>query len=166
MSCEECHSTGPGWEPALFPSHNNYYALNGAHASVASNCFLCHEGNYINTKNTCFGCHSAEYNATSNPAHAVAQFPTDCISCHTESAWTPSTFNHDSQFFPIYSGKHRQAWNSCADCHTEPTNYSVFSCLTCHEHNKTSMDEKHHEVSGYAYNSINCLACHPRGTHD
>lgn len=165
-NCEECHSTGPGWNPAKFPIHNDYYALNGAHATVSNNCFLCHEGNYINTKNTCFECHSAKYNSTTNPAHAVAQFPTDCATCHTEIDWKPSTFDHDNQYFPIYSGKHREEWNSCLDCHTAPSNYSVFSCLNCHEHNKAEMDDKHSEVSGYAYNSINCLACHPRGTHE
>ncbi len=165
-SCDQCHTTNPGWEPALFPNHNDYYALNGAHAKIANNCYLCHAGNYTNTANTCYGCHSADYNATTDPAHAAAQFSTDCQTCHTENAWTPSTFDHDSQYFPIYSGSHRGQWNSCADCHTEPTNYAVFSCITCHEHNQTSMDEKHHEVSNYVYNSANCLACHPRGTAD
>jgi hypothetical protein len=165
-NCEDCHSTGPGWDPALFPSHNDYYALNGAHATISNNCYLCHEGNYTNTKNTCFECHSAKYNSTTNPAHAVAQFPTDCATCHTEIDWKPSTFDHDNQYFPIYSGKHREEWNTCADCHTVPTNYAVFSCLNCHEHNKTKMDDKHKDESGYAYNSTNCLACHPRGTHE
>ena len=148
-SCDQCHTTNPGWEPALFPNHNDYYVLNGAHAKIADNCYLCHAGNYTNTANTCYGCHSADYNATTDPAHAAAQFSTDCQTCHTENVWTPSTFDHDTQYFPIYSGSHRGQWNSCADCHTEPTNYAVFSCITCHEHNQTSMDEKHHEVSNY-----------------
>ncbi|HPE76508.1 MAG TPA: hypothetical protein PLC80_10485, partial [Draconibacterium sp.] len=165
-NCEECHSTGPGWDPALFPTHNDYYALNGAHATVSGNCFLCHNGNYTNTPNTCYVCHTSDYNNTKDPAHATAQFSTDCKSCHTENAWEPSTFDHDNQYFPIYSGKHRGEWNSCVDCHTQPTNFAVFSCIDCHEHNKTEMDDKHHEVSGYAYNSINCLTCHPKGTSD
>jgi len=165
-SCEECHTTAPGWEPALLPNHNDYYTLNGAHATVADNCYLCHAGNYTNTPNTCYGCHSSDYNNTTDPSHSAAQFSTDCATCHSESAWVPSTFDHDNQYFPIYSGKHQQAWNTCADCHTEPSNYSVFSCITCHEHNQTSMNEKHHEVSGYVYNSTNCLACHPRGINN
>ncbi|NQU52227.1 MAG: hypothetical protein HQ522_06770, partial [Bacteroidetes bacterium] len=163
-NCEACHTTNPGWEPALFSNHNDYYALNGAHAGIAGNCFLCHEGNYNNTSNTCFGCHSAEYNNSTDPAHSVAQFPIDCESCHSENAWEPSTFNHDSQYFPIYSGEHQGEWNSCADCHTEPTNFSVFSCITCHEHNITDMADDHSGVKDYLYNSVSCLACHPTGT--
>jgi len=161
--CETCHNTNPGWEPASFPTHNDYYALNGAHAKISSDCFLCHEGNYNTTKNTCYECHTADYNATKDPAHLTAQFPKECAECHTETAWEPSTFNHDSQYFPIYSGKHQGEWNLCAECHTVPTNYSVFSCTDCHEHNKTDMDKEHEGENGYVYNSINCYACHPKG---
>ena len=165
-NCEDCHSTGPGWDPALFPNHNDFYALNGAHAQVAQNCFLCHAGNYTNTPNTCFACHTNDYNSASDPNHLLAQFSTDCATCHSESAWSPSTFDHDSQYFPIYSGKHRGEWNTCADCHTEPSNFAVFSCINCHEHNKTDTDRDHSEVSGYVYSSPNCLACHPTGRED
>jgi hypothetical protein len=94
------------------------------------------------------------------------QFSTDCQSCHSETAWEPSTFDHDNQYFPIYSGRHREAWNSCSDCHTETSNYSVFSCTNCHEHNQTDMDKDHDEVNNYVYNSTNCLACHPTGVAD
>ncbi|MGE0020631.1 MAG: hypothetical protein AB7S72_13250 [Draconibacterium sp.] len=162
-NCNDCHTTNQGWEPALFPNHQDYYALQGAHSAISTNCTLCHAGNYTSTPNTCFGCHAADYNATTDPAHSTAQFPTDCQSCHTETAWEPSTFNHDSQYFPIYSGEHRGEWSKCADCHTQPTNYSVFSCINCHEHNKTDMDDEHRGENGYVYNSINCYACHPKG---
>ncbi|WP_319592237.1 hypothetical protein [uncultured Draconibacterium sp.] len=163
VSCGDCHTTNPGWEPALFPNHNDYYALNGAHAIVANNCFLCHEGNYTSTATSCYGCHSADYNNTNDPSHAAANFPIDCESCHTESAWEPSTFDHDGQYFPIYSGEHRGEWNSCTDCHTQTSNYSVFSCIDCHEHNQTEMDSEHRDVSGYVYASLSCFECHPTG---
>jgi hypothetical protein len=166
VQCEDCHTTGPGWDPALFPNHNDYYALNGAHAAVANNCYLCHSGNYITTPNTCYACHTNDYNTAADPNHLTLQFSTDCQSCHSENAWEPSTFDHDNQYFPIYSGRHREAWNSCSDCHTEPSNYSVFSCITCHEHNQTDMDKDHDEENGYVYNSTNCLACHPTGVAD
>ena len=162
-TCATCHTTNPGWKPAAFPDHNNYYALTGAHASIASNCLVCHNGNYTSTPNTCEGCHMDDYNQTTNPPHASAQFPTDCQSCHNQNTWVPSTFNHDGQYFPIYSGKHAGQWNLCSDCHINPANYGIFSCIDCHEHNKTDMDEKHQGVSGYAYNSIACYTCHPTG---
>ena len=162
-SCDDCHSTNAGWNPALFPDHNNYYALNGAHASIAGNCFLCHSGNYVTTPNTCYACHTNEYNNTTDPAHSAAGFPTECATCHTENAWEPATFDHDGQYFPIYSGEHRGEWNSCSDCHTVTNVYSQFSCIDCHEHNKTDMDDEHGDVSGYTWESISCLSCHPTG---
>jgi hypothetical protein len=163
MTCTDCHSTNPGWTPATFSVHNNYYVLSGAHAAISTNCALCHKGNYSTTPTTCYGCHQANYTATTNPNHSAAQFPTDCESCHNVTAWKPSTWNHDSQYFPIYSGKHQGRWSSCTDCHTNSSNYSAFSCIDCHEHNKTSMDEKHQGRTGYAYNSAACYSCHPRG---
>ena len=162
-TCDECHTTDPGWQPATFPIHNDYYALNGAHAAVANDCYLCHDGNYSNTANTCYGCHSTDYNNTQDPSHTAAQFPTDCASCHSETAWSPSTFNHDGQYFPIYSGRHQGTWSSCATCHTQPTNYAVFSCITCHEHNQTDTDSHHREVGNYVYTSTSCYDCHPTG---
>ena len=162
-SCDECHTTNPGWEPALFPNHDDYYAMNGAHAVVSSNCFLCHEGNYTNTPSSCYGCHSADYNSTNDPSHSAAQFPIECESCHSETAWEPSTFDHDGQYFPIYSGRHQGEWNSCSDCHTEATNYAVFSCIVCHEHNQSDTDSHHHDVSGYTYTATSCFDCHPNG---
>ncbi len=160
--CETCHTTNPDWQPATFPIHNDYYPLEGAHATIASNCFTCHEGNYINTPNLCFSCHADDYNQTTDPNHEAAQFPTKCESCHSETAWTPATFDHDGQYFPIYSGEHQGEWDACSECHTNPGNYSIFTCLTCHEQGET--DDEHNDVGGYSYNSLACLECHPDGS--
>ena len=160
-ACEDCHTTNPGWEPATFPIHNNYYVLEGAHVGIANDCFTCHEGNYNSTPNTCYGCHADDYNQTSDPPHLAAQFPTTCGDCHTQSSWEPSTFDHDGQYFPIYSGEHQGEWEQCSDCHNNPGNYSIFTCLTCHEQGE--MDDEHQDVTGYVYNSIACLDCHPDG---
>jgi len=161
--CATCHTTNPGWSPATFPTHNNYYVIAGAHIPLTNDCASCHQGNYVNTPNTCYGCHASNFNQTTNPNHAAAQFPTTCADCHTQSAWTPSTFNHDGQYFPIYSGKHNGEWNLCSDCHTNPTNYAVFTCTTsCHP--QSSTNNEHQGVGGYQYNSNACLACHPQGS--
>lgn len=163
-TCEQCHTTTPGWQPATFPIHNSYYVLEGAHVGIANDCAACHGGNYTTTPNTCFGCHEPDYNQTNDPPHLSLQFSTDCELCHTQNVWVPSTFNHDQQYFPIYSGKHNGEWNTCADCHTNPGNYSIFSCIDCHEHNQTDMDDKHDGVPGYSYNSLACYNCHPDGS--
>ncbi|GAB4321369.1 MAG: hypothetical protein Kow00127_13800 [Bacteroidales bacterium] len=159
--CAYCHTTNPDWQPAAFPDHNSYYELLGAHAAAAGDCFACHQGNYNSTPNTCYGCHASDYNQANDPPHQSAQFPTDCELCHSQNSWEPSTFNHDAQYFPIYSGEHEGEWDQCSDCHTNPSNYSIFTCLTCHQEGE--MWDEHQGVSGYVYNSQACLDCHPDG---
>jgi len=166
VNCQECHTTQPGWTPATFDNHNDFYVLEGAHASIANDCMECHSAGYINTPNTCFGCHADDYNGADDPPHLAANFPTDCTECHTQNDWEPSTFDHDGQYFPIYSGTHQGEWNSCTDCHTTANNYALFSCIDCHEHNQNDMDDEHSDVNGYVFNSINCLDCHPNGDAD
>ena len=163
LECATCHTTVPGWKPATFAIHNNYYVIAGTHVQIATNCAVCHNGNYNTTPNTCEGCHLANYNSTTNPSHSAAQFPTTCIQCHNQTAWSPSSWNHDNQYFPIYSGRHNGTWSKCTDCHTNVSNYSVYSCIDCHQHNPTSTNSSHQGVSGYSYNSIACFTCHPKG---
>lgn len=95
--CISCHTTDPDWQPATFDIHDDYYPLIGAHALIANDCIACHNGDYNNTPNTCIGCHQQDYDNTTDPNHQASGFGTDCVECHNESAWTPSTFDHDSQ---------------------------------------------------------------------
>ena len=111
----------------------------------------------------CYSCHDDDYNSTNDPNHVAAGFPTDCESCHNTVNWDDADFNHDGEWFPIYSGSHRNEWSSCSECHTNSSNYSVFSCITCHEHNQSEMNSEHDEVPNYQYNSEACYSCHPRG---
>jgi hypothetical protein len=162
--CTTCHTTEPDWKPALFPVHNQYYELLGKHLEIANDCVSCHNGNYTTTPNLCYDCHTADYNNSTNPNHIDSGFPTTCQDCHTASGWTPATFDHDGLYFPIYTGEHAGEWNQCVDCHQVPNNYSVFTCISCHEHNQQEMDNKHQGVQGYLYESTACLSCHPDGS--
>ncbi len=162
--CQTCHTTNPNWKPATFPIHSNYFQFVGAHIAIQNNCTSCHINGYNNTPNVCYGCHQNDYQTTTNPPHQISQFPTDCVPCHSQSTWVPSTFNHDGPYFPIYSGKHKGKWTTCSQCHSNPSNYTIFSCIDCHEHNQTSMNNKHQGVSGYIYASSACYSCHPQGT--
>jgi hypothetical protein len=155
--CQTCHSTS-GWRPATFDHNTTRFALTGAHRSV--DCARCHtNGRYAGTPSTCVSCHQSSYDRTTNPNHRASGFPTDCQSCHTTTTWQGATFDH-SRFFPIASGRHRGI--SCATCHTNSGNYSVFSCLNgCH--GRTSTDNQHRGRSGYSYDSSACYRCHPRG---
>ena len=159
--CAMCHTTDPGWTPAIFPIHDNYYVLNGAHSLIANECASCHNDNYNNTPNTCNGCHQADYEQTAEPNHGALQFSTDCATCHTENAWVPSTFDHDGEHFPIYSGAHNGEWSSCTDCHTNPSNYMEVTCINCHVDPETT--DKHVGINGYIYDNSACLSCHPNG---
>jgi len=164
-TCVQCHSTNPGWKPATF-NHTNF-PLTLGHAGPV--CTDCHKnGNYTSTSSECYSCHSADYNNSTNPNHKTVGFATTCTQCHTTNPdWKPATYaQHDAKEFPIYSGKHRGQWNNCNECHTNLSNYSVYSCIACHEHNKTDMDKEHAGRPGYSYNSIACYTCHPKGNAD
>ena len=155
--CIACHGTSfTSWLDATF-DHSVYWLLQGAHANLS--CSSCHEQGY-NLPKDCYGCHAQDYENTTDPDHSTAGFPPDCVLCHfpTHLLWSQAVFDHQ---FPIDSGKHSNA--SCSDCHVS-SNFREFSCLTCHPHDKTRMDNQHQDVTGYVYESQACYACHPQGT--
>jgi hypothetical protein len=161
-TCTDCHSLTSGWKPANF-DHSSF-ALTLGHA--VPKCIDCHiGGNYNSTPTDCYACHKENYNSTINPNHQAIGFSTTCSQCHTTNpGWKPATYRqHDSQF-PVYSGRHQGQWSSCLECHSNTSDYSVFTCIDCHAHNQSDMDNKHiGEVSGYSYKSTECFRCHPRG---
>ena len=159
-ACATCH-TATSWLTAAFNhTTGTTFPLTGIHASTP--CAACHGDRvYRGKATTCVSCHTPEYNATTNPNHRAAVFPTTCESCHTPSTWLGATFNHDASWFPIYSGAHNGRWTKCSDCHTSSTDFSVFTCTTCHT--AAATNPKHTQVSGYTYQSARCYACHPTG---
>ncbi len=162
-TCLMCH-TQNNWLENSFNHATTNFPLTGAHTTVL--CVACHTSGFTGTPTSCNSCHISSYNKTTNPNHLSAKFPTNCESCHSTKSWSPSTFNHDAQYFPIYSGKHRGKWSLCSECHTNAGNYATFSCILCHEHsNKTSVDKDHSGVKGYSYASSACYSCHPTGSH-
>jgi hypothetical protein len=159
-NCTTCHNT-TAWQPSTYNHSVTGFPLTGLHVGVR--CLTCHATQYHGTSTDCYSCHASAYNSTTNPVHSSAHFPTTCQTCHTTSGWTPANWNHDTQFFPIYSGSHQGKWTNCTDCHTVSTDYSVFECINCHAHSKTSTDSDHRGVNNYQYNSAACYNCHPRG---
>ncbi len=156
--CRSCH-TQSAWRPATFDHNGTGFPLTGRHTTTA--CASCHVGNNYNlTYQDCYQCHATQFEQTINPNHITSQFSHDCTPCHTTTAWRPSTFDHDARSFRIYSGKHRGKWTTCAQCHTSPAQYQVFTCLSCHEHEQTRMDDKHRNRQGYIYSSPACYSCH------
>jgi len=169
QTCEICHNT-TAWTPSTFDHSKTAFPLTGAHTSVT--CTNCHiAGVYAGTPKDCYSCHRGYYDGSNgiakdmkitDPDHVAAGFSTACQTCHTTSTWAGATFNHT--WFPIYSGKHSQSvWTNCSTCHTTPSNYVKFSCITACHTNKTDLAGKHSGVSGYSYTDTSCYGCHPLG---
>jgi len=156
--CASCHGTA-SWRGARFDHDDTGFALLGAHRRVA--CAVCHTGPAHEpavrpaSQDDCVACHRRDYDRR----HAGTGFPTTCASCHGVNGWGGARFDHAG--FPIFSGRHRGEWRSCADCHPTPQDYAVFRCTTCHT--RSDSDDRHDDVSGYVYDSVRCLACHPTG---
>lgn len=165
--CGHCHRADAFTWRSGFDHNKTQFPIRGIHEAVG--CNGCHaNGIYRGTKSECVACHVKEYNATTRPNHVTAGFSKDCATCHRALTWQPAAFFPHQQYFPIASGDtHRPGrWNQCTDCHTAAPNYSVFECINCHEHSRSSTDRHHDEVSGYVYQSISCYRCHPNGNGD
>ncbi len=153
--CAMCHTTAPGWEPAGFPIHGNYYALNGAHTAIANDCATCHNGNYTNTPNTCNGCHNPDYIATTSPNHAASQFPTDCATCHSETAWAPSSFDHNAVY--PFTGAHIPIADDCNACHQGNYTNTPNTCNGCHTGDFNQTANPNHVALNIP---TDCAMCH------
>ena len=153
QDCSMCHST-TNFTTSTFDHSTTTFPLTGAHTTTP--CASCHiNGNFTTVPTDCYSCHKADYTGTTNPNHVAAGFPTTCLTCHTTVTWTGATFNHT--WFPMNHGNAKQ----CSDCHTNPNDYTVFVCTSCHTQSNT--DNEHRGVKNYVYNSTNCYQCHPRG---
>ena len=100
--------------------------------------------------------------------HQAADLPLDCDVCHSTNDWIPVSvdgLNHDGLNFPIYSGRHDNKWQSCSECHVSASNFSVFSCIDCHQHdNQQALEQIHEdEAPDFEYISTECYRCHPEG---
>lgn len=160
LDCSLCH-TASTWLNAVFDHIGTEFPLTGAHTLL--DCQACHgSGQYVGLDTDCYACHSEEYNNTTDPGHIAAGFSQNCTECHNTNTWLGAEYTHSE--FPIYSGRHAGEWSACSDCHTNPNNYAVFTCISCHTREKT--DEQHHDVRDYVYNSSSCYSCHPTGRRE
>jgi len=164
--CFDCHDfTIQDWHWQAGAANHLFCPLTGGH--LINDCVRCHAGGvFTNTPTDCYACHQSNYVATTSPNHPIAGFSTDCKICHTtEPGWDAGNFKqHDQAYFPIFNGRHENAWSQCSECHTTPNDYKAFSCIDCHEHkNAGSLANKHDNVGGYGFFSTACYSCHPKG---
>lgn len=162
--CSECHLIdGFGWGGGNI--NHSFFPLEKGHD--IADCLECHNtGSYAGLSPECFTCHQDDYEQTQNPDHQDLGFGTDCNACHTlDPGWMPAEFDHDGMYFPIFSGNHNGEWNDCIECHTNPNDYSQFSCIDCHEHNDPNdLADEHEDENDYSYSSQACYSCHPDGS--
>ena len=167
ITCLDCHNQND-WDAADIDHFalSGGFELVGAHQGVS--CEGCHNVPdysliYQPADNQdCISCHQSDY----DDEHAGSGIQVTCLDCHNQNDWGDVDFDHDRQFFPIFSGKHREAWDqkNCQTCHLQPGNFAFFSCEgACHEHTEAKMNADHREVRNYVFESTACLSCHPDG---
>lgn len=124
QDCQSCHRETTWLDTIAFNHLDTKFPLNGAHMNVA--CASCHLGEtYRGVATGCNDCHAIQ------DVHE-ARFGTQCQSCHTETAFRPASFNHNTQSkFPL-EGAHVTA--SCASCHGTSVLAKIESaCFSCHQ---------------------------------
>ncbi len=160
--CEKCH-TMKTWKASIF-DHNTAtdFPLNNAHKNL--DCKKCHTTIFVGTSTECVDCHRKDYDVVKKPDHATMKFSTQCTECHTDKNWKETSFYHDKQNFPIFTGKHEGVWVTCNDCHYNLSYFEKYSCIRCHEHSdKAKVDKIHSKVKNYEYTNSSCYTCHPKG---
>lgn len=165
LECDSCH-VGFDFETALDPTCSSCHETDHAYHDQfdARECSDCHaittwtdhtfDHALFETK-TCDACHERDRPTD----HFVDK--TDCGECHPTTRWEDGTFDH-TPYFPV---PHRDA-KVCGDCHLDEPAYNTFSCIDCHDHRKSKMDEVHKEEGrDYKWDSAFCVDCHPKGKH-
>lgn len=146
LACDTCHITSNWFE---IETDHEFFPLVGGHTIE---CSSCHEPDrYRGLAPMCEGCHEDD---RPNPNHNLDR---ECSSCHSVESW--SAVNHDHQCMIPHEGN-----GECDDCHTNYT-FVEFSCIHCHAHRKSEMDDEHEDeddARGYIWESNACLNCHPQ----
>ncbi len=159
--CLLCHDEN-NWDSDY--DHDSVWPLTGEHRFA--NCTECHINDvYQGTPTLCYDCHREDY----EDEHSSST-PHQCEECHNTSDWDDANSraampNHDA-LFPIHSGRHRNLWFSCKDCHPNKKNPSVFTCAGCHspgDHPASGLKKAGPAPSVFRSVDRDCLVCHPRG---
>ncbi|MCF7921884.1 MAG: hypothetical protein K9M55_04205 [Candidatus Marinimicrobia bacterium] len=132
--CLICHSQ-VSWKPSAFDHDPNLtgFEIRGAHVNLLPNdCYACHEtATWSGLSSDCSGCHQSTFDNTSDPDHETNGFPVNlCETCHSQDAWEPSIFTHES---------------------------NTMSCVTCHLVQYNGTTEPDHEALSFP---TDCASCH------
>ena len=144
--CLDCHD---GIDRMREFDHENYFILDGNHASVA--CGTCHkEQVWVDTNSACISCHE-------DPELHFGVFGQQCQYCHIAEGWVPAPLRRHP--FPLDHGT--ETASTCETCHQDT--YSNYSCYSCHEHNQEEI-ESGHAAEGIPREKVDsCFTCHSNG---
>ena len=118
--CDVCHSVRSWRDISGFDHSTTAFPLRGAHRAVT--CAECHRPAgtgatrqivFQGASTTCGGCHEDIHGGQFVKAEVVPE----CTSCHNETAWKPSTFDHEIHASFSLKGAHQMV--PCAQCHKE-----------------------------------------------
>jgi hypothetical protein len=144
-----------------YSNHGSFFPIDVGAVHNRPDCEACHGGTATFLEFTCITCHDHAQAHTDSLHWGVDNYvygATSCFGCHPNG--TATGVDH-APFFPIgpgsvHSGQH------CLDCHTDPANRRIFTCISCHTHSAELMNPAHSAVAGYEFDSAACLSCHPR----
>jgi hypothetical protein len=177
--CTQCHND-KSWQQTTFDHNDTQFLLKGKHENLA--CQSCHVNDVsVEVGGECLNCH------LSKDKH-LNTFGNKCQSCHSETGWENTEYDHfkETQFRLV--GKHQQL--SCDSCHlTVDLPYQSArkklgeSCFDCHQkddlhlgnngqkcqqcHNNTDWAKtsfNHNKETNFAlqgaHKSLHCDSCH------
>jgi hypothetical protein len=155
FDCLECHTQNDWDAEEGFPHEIiTGFALVGGHSGLT--CEDCHADGYAITEAICISCHQADFDSATDPAHEAESFGNDCEVCHTVEAWTPSSFDHDTQTLFILDGQHLTL--TCVDCHADGQYVTTpETCFGCHEADYNDPDDPDHVADNFP---TDCTICH------
>lgn len=140
--CIDCHDGG---DRMLAFDHDEYYALDGEHASTV--CLACHaEYVFVDAPSDCVGCHE-------EPELHAGVFGEDCARCHSALAWAPAQLTQHT--FLLDHGT--DDITECETCHAG--SYTEYPCFTCHEFEEMRLLHIGEDSAPLE----DCIACHPTG---
>lgn len=133
-NCKQCHREHGGRNtPIVFINKGAFnhkltdFQLKGAHKQIE--CVSCHKKNkpYRDASTSCYSCHKK------NDVHK-GKLGKKCQTCHVETDWKKSGFDHDKNTkFPL-KGKHKKV--ECQLCHhANRFKKTPKQCVSCHNLN-------------------------------
>ena len=132
-NCKHCHAEHKGRSENIvalntttFNHQQTDFKLKGTHKKIA--CSSCHKKDkkYSEATKTCISCHKK------SDVHRGKQGK-KCHTCHVESSWKKSKFDHDKTDFAL-KGAHKKI--NCSVCHiNNQYKDTTKTCVSCHKIN-------------------------------